>query len=64
MLSKEYLGEVALLLQDWFANREGMYASDCLTTRGMGAGEMQGGYVLSDLVNRSCPLLVSAPSIR
>ena len=43
MLSKEYLGEVALLLEDWFANWEGMYAFDRLTMWSLsfsGAGEI------------------------
>jgi hypothetical protein len=34
MLTREYLGVVALLLEDWFANREGKYAFDRLTMRG------------------------------
>ena len=43
MLSKEYLGEVALLLEDWFANWEGMYVFDRLTMWSLsfsGAGEI------------------------
>jgi len=34
MLTREYLGVVALLLEDWFAIWEGLYAFDRLTMRG------------------------------